>query len=246
MGCVLGVFCVYVLLCVVLRPFANTDPSGHYRLWVNGIHHGDISLNNLMYSVSPIGKVEGVLNDYDLASWDKFPTTNSDRTGTVPFMALELLRGGLDRQIPRLYRHDAESFVWVLTYLTAITIEYKGRSVKISRPPYFDPWFKDDFQFHTTSKQAFDRKYGRVFPFPGHHAQYLETVRKLIAYWIEFDNALIDLEDAGSVKLEIDNPEDALERLIKCVEMALGADVQKGFTRVGPLLLEAIRTPRVV
>ena len=42
--------------------------SGHYRLWVNGIHHGDISLKNLMYAILSTGELKGVLNDYDLAS----------------------------------------------------------------------------------------------------------------------------------------------------------------------------------
>jgi len=234
------------VFCAVLRPSTNKVSSGHYRLWINGIHHGDISLNNLMYSVSPTGKVEGVLNDYDLASWDKFPTTNSDRTGTVPFMALELLRGGLERQIPRLYRHDAESFVWVLTYLTAITIEYEGHSVKISRPPDLDPWFKDDFHFHWTSKRVLYVDYGCILRIPRHHAQYLTTVRKLIVYWIDFDGALINLRDAGSVELEIDNPKGALEGLISGVEMVLGADLQEGFTKVKTLLLEAIEAPKVM
>jgi len=199
-----------------------------------------------MYSVSPTGKVEGVLNDYDLASWDKFPTTDSDRTGTVPFMALDLLRGELEERIPRLYRHDAESFVWVLAYLISITIEYKGHSVKISRPPYFDPWFKDDFQSHRTSKQSLDRNYGRDPRIPGYHAQYFVTVRKLIAYWLEFDSALITLEDAGSVEPETDNPAGALEGFVKGVETALGADAHSGFTKVKTLLLEAIKTPKVM
>jgi len=198
-----------------------------------------------MYDISPTGKVEGVLNDYDLASWDKISTTNSDRTGTVPFMALDLVRGGLDRQIPRLYRHDAESFVWVLTYLTAITIEYRGRSVKISRPPNFDPWFRDDFESHYTSKCAFYVRYGRDPRIPQHHAQYLTTVKRLIAYWVDFDGVLTDLEIAGSVEPEIDNPKSALEDLIKGVETALGAGVQNEFTTVKTLLLEAIATPKV-
>jgi len=219
------------VFCAVLRSSTNKVSSGHYRLWINGIHHGDISLNNLMYRVSPTGKVEGVLNDYDLASWDKFPTTNSDRTGTVPFMALELLRGGLDRQIPRLYRHDVESFVWVLAYLIAITIEYKDHFVKISRPPCFDPWFEDNFEFHSTSKHAFGG-YGFISQIPGHHAQYINTVRRLIAYWIEFDFALMGSKNRRPVELEIDNPKGALEGLISGVEMALGVDLQEGFTKV--------------
>jgi len=31
-----------------------------------------------MYNPSPTGKPEGVLNDYDLASWKEHPTPNSD------------------------------------------------------------------------------------------------------------------------------------------------------------------------
>jgi len=194
-----------------------------------------------MYSVSPAGKAEGVLNDYDLASWDKFPTTNGDRTGTVPFMALELLRGGLEQRIPRLYRHDAESFVWVLAYLIAITIEYKDHFVKISRPPCFDPWFEDNFEFHSTSKRVLYVDYGCVLRIPRHHAQYLTTVRKLITHWVELDNAFLDLKAAGSTELEIDDPKGILERLIKWI----GADSQKGFAKVQTLLLEAIEAPKV-
>jgi len=230
------------VFCAARRPSTNTDPSGHYRLWINGIHHGDISLNNLMYNVSPAGKAEGVLNDYDLASWDKFPTTNSDRTGTVPFMALDLLDGGLERQIPRLYRHDAESFVWVLAYLIAITIEYKGHSVKISRPSYFDPWFKDDLQQNSTLKLALCISYGRIFRIPGYHAQYSTTVRKLIKHWVELDNALFVMKAAGSTEPETDDPKGILEGLIKWVE----TDSQKGFAKVQALLLEAVEAPGIV
>jgi len=71
-------------------------------------------------------------------------------------------------------------------------------------------------------------------------------VRKLITYWVDFDDALTDLEKAGLVGSEIDNPEGALEGLLKGVETALGADVQKGFTKVKALLLEAIKVPKVV
>ena len=230
------------VFCAVLRPSTNKVSSGHYRLWINGIHHGDISLNNLMYSVSPAGKAEGVLNDYDLASWDKFPTTNGDRTGTVPFMALELLRGGLEQRIPRLYRHDAESFVWVLAYLIAITIEYKGHSVKISRPPYFNPWFRDDFRFNCMLKRSLDKNYGREFRIPGYHSLYLTTVRKLITHWVELDNAFLDLKAAGSTELETDDPKGILEGLIKWI----GADSQKGFAKVQTLLLEVIEAPKVM
>jgi len=63
MGHILAVLWMYTLLYALLRPPPDLAPSGHYRLWVNGIHHGDISPNNLMYAVSPTGELDGVLCD---------------------------------------------------------------------------------------------------------------------------------------------------------------------------------------
>ena len=84
------------------RPL-NPAAPGHYRLWLNGIHHSDISLKNLMHDIpSKTGIPVGVVNDFDLASVDH-STTNNDRTGTIPFMAIDLLNGGLETRIPRLY-----------------------------------------------------------------------------------------------------------------------------------------------
>ena len=112
--------------------YASTDviAPGHLRLWVKGIRHGDISLNNLMYAIlAKTGKRIGIVNDLDLATWVGSLTTNNDRTGTIPFMAIDLLNGGLEDRIPRLYRHDLESFSWVLAYITVADIEYKDCTI---------------------------------------------------------------------------------------------------------------------
>jgi hypothetical protein len=96
------VACMRFLLC--LRTSTHAALPGHYRLWVNGIHHGDISFNNLMYDISAeTNNPVGIVNDFDLATWVDHSTTNNDRTGTIPFMAIDLLDGGLDHRIPRLY-----------------------------------------------------------------------------------------------------------------------------------------------
>ena len=71
------------------------------------------------------GEPVGIVNDYDLATWVDHTTTNTDPTGTVPFMAIDLLDGGLDSRTPRLYRHDMESFVWVLAYITVLSHLYE-------------------------------------------------------------------------------------------------------------------------
>ena len=221
-----------------------TRHPGHYRLWVNGIHHGDISLNNLMYSVSTTGEPEGVLNDYDLASWDKIPTTNNDRTGTIPFMTLSMLKAivnnGLEERMPRLYRHDAESFIWVLAYITVVSVKYDNLSVKISRPQDVDLWFEEDYRAHLASKRSFHHVYGRDVEVTEPHKRYTITIRTLMEYWVLLQDKLFDLRSEGLTEAGINDPAGALESLVKDV----GADVQ--FAKVKTLLLEAIRTPKVL
>ncbi|KAJ7592599.1 hypothetical protein C8J56DRAFT_479559 [Mycena floridula] len=96
----------------------------HYLLWQLGVHHRDISVNNLMYN--PRTK-KGILNDFDLAIVvdpdETSPTalTKHSPTGTLPFMAMELLsesgEPGCKGQIAHLYRHDLESFSWVFLWI---------------------------------------------------------------------------------------------------------------------------------
>ncbi|KAF8982466.1 hypothetical protein BDQ17DRAFT_1226447, partial [Cyathus striatus] len=85
---------------------------GHYALWKNGFEHGDISIWNLMWDAT---NKCGTLNDWDLAyvreTEGKGPA--KERTGTLPFMARELLE---EPGQQRLYRHEVESFIWVITY----------------------------------------------------------------------------------------------------------------------------------
>ncbi|EEB90075.1 hypothetical protein MPER_11768 [Moniliophthora perniciosa FA553] len=66
-----------------------------------------------------------ILNDYDLASVMD-PSTEVperqgyERTGTRPFMALDLLKPeGVAGHIRRRHRHDLESFCWVLVWFWA-------------------------------------------------------------------------------------------------------------------------------
>ena len=87
-------------------------------MWRIGIAHGDVSLNNLMYDKA---RQKGVLNDFDLstlmAPGREIPERQGwERTGTKPFMALELLEHH-EGTIVRRYRHDLESFYWLLIWL---------------------------------------------------------------------------------------------------------------------------------
>lgn len=104
-----------LIICYITKSDASL--LGHYLLWRIGIVHGDISLSNLMYRQNRFDLV-GMLNDFDLAAvvdpgTRSPPKTGWERTGTLPFMALDLLRY-TKGEIKRWYRHDLESFAWCL------------------------------------------------------------------------------------------------------------------------------------
>ena len=62
------------------------------------------------------GKIFGVLNDYDLAILKSNTSPGSkNRTGTKPFMAIDLL--GQKPDVHR-YRHDLESMFYVIVFVT--------------------------------------------------------------------------------------------------------------------------------
>ncbi|KAG2132094.1 hypothetical protein DEU56DRAFT_448941 [Suillus clintonianus] len=89
----------------------------HYALWEGLVHHRDVSPSNLMVYQTSDGRWIGVLNDFDLSSTQAAPS-GQERTGTVPFMSLGLLtEKAIQGQVKHLYQHDAESFIWVLTWV---------------------------------------------------------------------------------------------------------------------------------
>ncbi|KAG1864943.1 hypothetical protein DFJ58DRAFT_866135 [Suillus subalutaceus] len=102
----------------------------------------DVSPSNLMgYRLG--GRFISVLNDFDLSSIKRFLSSIKDapkgfeRTGTVPFMSLHLLvPEAIAGQVEHVYYHDAESFIWVLTW---ICLRYEnGKLLRKNRP--LDEW----------------------------------------------------------------------------------------------------------
>jgi len=87
--------------------------SGHNTLWKGGIEHGDISLRNLMWD--PFLKVD-ILNDFDLTNVSGNNIQSRRRTGTIAFMALQLIKPRV-KYPRRFYRHDVESLIWVLIWI---------------------------------------------------------------------------------------------------------------------------------
>ncbi|TFK21746.1 hypothetical protein FA15DRAFT_548134, partial [Coprinopsis marcescibilis] len=91
----------------------------HHAAWQTGqVLHRDLSENNLMVNRMEDGTSKGVLNDWDMATRIDSNTQDpgsspQSRTGTLPFMACELL---LNKPPPHFYRHDLESFVYILLW----------------------------------------------------------------------------------------------------------------------------------
>ena len=116
---------MWVLLSIhpYVPSLTHCNAPGNRALWQMGIQHRDISASNMMYKRID-GKVRGYLIDFDLASLEGRDSQNLDRTGTMPFMALELLRSvGPGRPtVPHAYEHDGEAVCWVVFWLG---VQYK-------------------------------------------------------------------------------------------------------------------------
>lgn len=103
------------------------------------------------------GKWVAVLIDYDLSSIlrDHGPRGN-ERTGTVPFMAINLLRP--NARVTHLYQHNAESFIWVLVW---VCLRYKGGKLLPSRKGRkLDDWLKVDAAGCEKEKSSLLRMFG--------------------------------------------------------------------------------------
>jgi hypothetical protein len=96
-----------------------------------------------MYKIGLDGSIIGVLNDWDLARTKGSKVVNTGPTGTLPFMALELLtRDGQKGTIERQYRHDAESFGWIPLYV-AFQHRDDGKALEAGIRP-FTKWLSGD------------------------------------------------------------------------------------------------------
>ncbi|KAG2131321.1 hypothetical protein DEU56DRAFT_717782, partial [Suillus clintonianus] len=111
----------------------------HIDLWKAGVYHRDVGPENMMWYRDKLGKLMGVLNDCDLSSLANVPgPQGNERTGTVPFMAFDLLTARAQRgEVKHLYRHDMESFVWVFIW---ICFRYSNGALLPPASRRFDSW----------------------------------------------------------------------------------------------------------
>ena len=140
-----------------------------------GIQHRDISLGNMMFKRID-GEIQGYLIDWDLASLVGRDSHNLDRTGTMPFMALELLGSVEPGQsaVLHTYAHDAEAVCWVMLWLG---VQYAaGERVRYS----FETWEMVD-AVTCLQKKAHTLRTLRLHPFTQPNELLQEPIRDILA-----------------------------------------------------------------
>ncbi|KAI9770216.1 MAG: hypothetical protein M1839_003244 [Geoglossum umbratile] len=115
--------------------------KGHRSLYQDGkILHRDISLNNLIITDAENEEdPRGMLIDLDLAKeLDSGPSGARHRTGTMEFMAIEVLKG-----MAHTYRHDLESFFYVFLW---VIIRYGQETDKnLPKKSRLRDWYKGTY-----------------------------------------------------------------------------------------------------
>ncbi|KAF8597083.1 hypothetical protein BDV93DRAFT_499913 [Ceratobasidium sp. AG-I] len=89
----------------------------HYALWQRGFRRRDLNLSCFMLARAE-GRAIAVQNDWDLCVLVDEPQSARECASTTEFLAGELLDERYWRgKIQVLYRHDLESFVWILLWV---------------------------------------------------------------------------------------------------------------------------------
>ena len=146
----------------------------------DGIKHRDISISNLMCRRLEDGSVQGVLNDWDVASTSH---TESDsehtnmRTGTMPFMSIDLHE---DPPPVHMERFEYESLFYVLYWICLsysdgeLLPEEKRHSTFADWPI----WNSDNYKVVLNSKtglQRNDKIFENVDEFPAMYRPLVQT-----------------------------------------------------------------------
>ncbi|KAI9779875.1 MAG: hypothetical protein M1816_003322 [Peltula sp. TS41687] len=114
----------------------------HKSLYEKGkILHRDISENNIIITEDN-RDYKGILIDLDLAKeLGSGPSGARHRTGTMEFMAIEVLKG-----VSHTYRHDLESFFYVFLWVCILHgWVFSGHRHKQRQSRYLRKWYQGDY-----------------------------------------------------------------------------------------------------
>ncbi|PSR82193.1 hypothetical protein PHLCEN_2v6116 [Hermanssonia centrifuga] len=146
--------CMHVHISCLSPKVANDGvfPIGLHDLrYKANILHRDISANNVMFEIRD-GVVNFILIDYDLATMvdpDGEPLaapSSKHRTGTLPFMAHELLddmsrpRPPEYRRVTHRLRHDFESLFYLCLYCIFTMIKVEDEKRRMQMHTYVREW----------------------------------------------------------------------------------------------------------
>ncbi|KAI6118354.1 hypothetical protein F5141DRAFT_1212270 [Pisolithus sp. B1] len=157
--------------------------------------------SNLRFYRTSDGTIMGVLNDFDLASTEG-DDIGTERTGTVPFMALDLLRRhGIYNQTKHGYQHDAESFIWVLAW---ITLRYDNGMLRATGRP-LDEWLNVDAPSCVGEKLFFLDPLGRKDLQAGSgHEKNLQVANECLNKMLEYRISRLTSADQNPIVMEVD------------------------------------------
>ena len=126
--------------------------KAHKSLYLTGnILHRDISENNIIITDPKKDGFHGMLIDLDLAKELGSGRSGARcRTGTMEFMAIEVLLG-----IAHTYRHDLESFFYVLIWLCGCRgWDFAGRTKDRPEDSILIDWYTGTFRNIATAKRG--------------------------------------------------------------------------------------------
>jgi hypothetical protein len=125
--------------------------AGAFGCWSLGVGHRDHSLSNFMWRKID-GKRCGVLNDYDLSVIEGSRPSGLERTGTIPYMALELLMNP-SGSVSHQFKHDLEATYWVLSWMVYCSPDPGGV------PEHFDAWRRSSYTSCSQLKSGWQHTY---------------------------------------------------------------------------------------
>lgn len=144
---------------------------GHYALWKGGIQHRDLSFSNLMLRTRD-GVHFGVINDWDLSIIEDESKELGERTATIPFLAMDLLKDAYwAGEIEVLYRHELESLIWIIVW---VLFCYNHNAVAV--PSNLQRWQTADF------RECFEHKLAFLEDYWDHHVTPAWTTEEPIVH----------------------------------------------------------------
>ncbi|KAJ8688768.1 hypothetical protein PTI98_013520 [Pleurotus ostreatus] len=142
----------------------------HYHAYHRGnVLHRNLSESNVMWTYGQDKVPLGLLNDWDLSSLfldggAPLPVSQC-RTGTTPFMSIELLEM-CDNPPTHRYRHDLESFLYILIWaMVHYNMGNEGLNIlpdpkqprRLPTHSLLQPWEGDDYQYNALTKTGIDQ-----------------------------------------------------------------------------------------